>query len=212
VPNDCFNNDDSDQPLRTLSGLAQAWTLRPASPPIWSPSRGPQAGGLATTTPTQGALPKQVQAQLTARFYLEPVRPTFEGSRELRDDRRLERDHRSGKMPLSEVPPSLAPRSEASAISGVPFSETPTPRGNILLSCLVQEGEDIVLLGVTSTAYTAAQVKDDGSETSASSGVPLSETPKPRGTIMSAASGPRIEANWAPTLSAPSSTQTAASA
>jgi len=115
-------------------------------------------------------------------------------------------------MPLSEVPPSLAPRSEASAISGVPFSETPTPRGNILLSCLVQEGEDIVLLGVTSTAYTAAQVKDDGSETSASSGVPLSETPKPRGTIMSAASGPRIEANWAPTLSAPSSTQTAASA
>jgi hypothetical protein len=42
------------------------------------------------------------------------------------------------KMPLSEVPLCLVPRSEAPASSGVPLSETPTPRGTILLSCLVQ--------------------------------------------------------------------------
>jgi len=66
---------------------------------------------------------------------------------------------------LSEVPLSLAPRSEASASSVAPLSETPTPRGAILLSCLVQKGEDIVCLSGTSKVYTAAQVVDDGSET-----------------------------------------------
>jgi hypothetical protein len=50
----------------------------------------------------------------------------------------------STKMPLSEVLLSLVPRSEASASSGVPLSEVPTPRGTTLLSCLVQEGEEIV--------------------------------------------------------------------
>jgi hypothetical protein len=78
------------------------------------------------------------------------------------------------------------------------LSEKPTPRGTILLSCLVQECEDFVCLDGTSKALTAAKVVDDGSKASASSGVPLSE--------------PRIKANRAPALSAPSSTRAAASA
>jgi hypothetical protein len=52
-------------------------------------------------------------------------------------------------MPLSEVPLSLTPRSDASASNGMPLIETPTPRGKILLSCLVLEGEDIICMGVT---------------------------------------------------------------
>jgi hypothetical protein len=48
------------------------------------------------------------------------------------------------KMPLCEVPLSLASCSEDSASSEVPLSETLTPRGKILLSCLVQEGEEIL--------------------------------------------------------------------
>jgi len=39
------------------------------------------------------------------------------------------------KMPLKEVPVNLAPHGEASASSGVPLSEAPTPRDTILLSC-----------------------------------------------------------------------------
>jgi hypothetical protein len=48
------------------------------------------------------------------------------------------------KMPLCEVPLSLASCSEDLASSEVPLSETPTPRGKISLSCLVQEGEEIL--------------------------------------------------------------------
>jgi hypothetical protein len=50
------------------------------------------------------------------------------------------------------------------------------------------------------------------SEGSVSSGALLSGTPTPRGTILSAASEPRIEANRTPSLSATSSTRTAPSA
>jgi hypothetical protein len=49
----------------------------------------------------------------------------------------------------------------------------------------------IVCLGGTSSAFTAEQVVDGGSEASASSEVPLSETPTPPGTILPAASEPR---------------------
>jgi hypothetical protein len=52
-------------------------------------------------------------------------------------------------------------------------------------------GRSIVCLGGTSSAFTAEQVVDGGSEASASSEVPLSETPTPRGTILPAASEPR---------------------
>jgi hypothetical protein len=57
-------------------------------------------------------------------------------------------------MPLSEVPLDLALRSEASASSGVPLSKTPTTRGTILLSFLVQEGKNIASLGGTSKVQT----------------------------------------------------------
>jgi hypothetical protein len=60
-------------------------------------------------------------------------------------------------MPLSEVPLSLAPRSEASASNGVPLSETPA--GAIYLSCLVQEGEEIVCLGGTSSKVSRRYTK-----------------------------------------------------
>jgi hypothetical protein len=55
-----------------------------------------------------------------------------------------------------------------------------------LMSCLVQAGQYIVCLGGTSKSHEVAQVVDDGSEASASSGVPISETTAPRGTILSA--------------------------
>jgi hypothetical protein len=61
-------------------------------------------------------------------------------------------------MALNEVPLSQASRSEASANCGVLLSETPAPRGATLLSCLVQEGKDIVCLGGTSEAQRAAEV------------------------------------------------------
>jgi hypothetical protein len=61
-----------------------------------------------------------------------------------------------------------------------------------LLSCLVQEGEKNVCLGGTSKTYTVAKVVNDSSEASASSGVPLSETPTSRGAILPFASEPRI--------------------
>jgi hypothetical protein len=47
-------------------------------------------------------------------------------------------------MPISEAPLSEAPRSEASSGSGALLSEMPTPRGAILLFCLVQEGHRVL--------------------------------------------------------------------
>jgi hypothetical protein len=76
----------------------------------------------------------------------------------------------------------------------MPLSKAPTTRGAIfLLSCVVQEGEVIVSLGGTSKVFTAEQVVDGGSEALSSSGLPLSETPTPRGAIFfPAANEPRI--------------------
>jgi predicted metalloendopeptidase len=45
----------------------------------------------------------------------------------------------------------------------------------------MHEGENIACMGGTSKAYTVAQEVDDGSEASVNSGVPLNETPMPRG-------------------------------
>jgi hypothetical protein len=45
----------------------------------------------------------------------------------------------------------------------VPLSKTPTPRGTILLSCLVKEGEGIECSDGTSKAFAVAQVEDGGS-------------------------------------------------
>jgi hypothetical protein len=51
------------------------------------------------------------------------------------------------------------------------------------MSCFVLEDLSIVCLSGTSKAYTVAQVLDDGSEASDSSGLPLSEMLTPRGTF-----------------------------
>jgi hypothetical protein len=65
-------------------------------------------------------------------------------------------------MPLSEVPFRLAPRSEATASSGVPLNETPIPRGGDFVVLPLAGGEVIVCFGGTSEAYAVAQVVDDG--------------------------------------------------
>jgi hypothetical protein len=56
----------------------------------------------------------------------------------------------------------------------------------------MQEGEGIVGLGGTSKAYTAELEVDGGSEALSSSGLPLSETPTPRGAIFPATNESRI--------------------
>jgi hypothetical protein len=67
----------------------------------------------------------------------------------------------------------------------------------------------ISCLGGASKAYTVAQVEDGGSEASASSlGAAQRDADAARDDF-SAANEPRMEVNGAPTLSAPSSTQTA---